>query len=198
MLQYIIDWSFLLIFNNQAGDLQRSAINEFRYNASFFDALEIGGSEEIKYIRKALANDPKANFYEVDDSQRLTNKPNHRGYSPLYIACKNANIELLKVLIDFKANPYQLCNVFYFFENLNLSFIIKITSKYRESILTVAARWGHMEILTFLLTNKFNWSEKELKRAFESSLNKDSQKLIRQKLDKFKKPLLGRLFACAV
>ena len=34
------------------------------------------------------------NFYESDDPQRLANKPNHRGYSPLYIACKNANFEV--------------------------------------------------------------------------------------------------------
>lgn len=87
--------------------MNREALDSFRDNSDFFKALEIAGKRELAVIRRALVNDPKEysnqienifylnrNFYDTDSPQRLVNRPNHRGYTPLYIACKNGNIEV--------------------------------------------------------------------------------------------------------
>ena len=34
-------------------------------------------------------------MYDDDSIHRITNKPNPQGYTPLYIACKNGNLEVL-------------------------------------------------------------------------------------------------------
>ena len=33
-------------------------------------------------------------IYSDDDKARLTNKQDHRGYTPLYVACKNGNLKV--------------------------------------------------------------------------------------------------------
>ena len=33
-------------------------------------------------------------MYDEDSIERITNKPNPQGYTPLYIACKNGNLDV--------------------------------------------------------------------------------------------------------
>jgi len=163
-------------------EMHKEALDSFRDNSDFFNALEIAGKRELAMIRRALINDPKENFYDEDSPQRLVNRPNHRGYTPLYIACKNGNIELLKLLIEFKANPYQLC---------------KISSKQRESVLKVAVRWGHFDIVEYLLSPKFDdWPEKELRSAYEEANSSQMKRILKDRVEKLKRPFLQRFFSC--
>ena len=85
----------------------------FRNQLSFFKALEVGSEEDLNLIRYMLGNDPKAyeigsyngliwfnsNLYDGANPERLANKPDHRGYTPLYIACKNGNLEVYKDIL---------------------------------------------------------------------------------------------------
>jgi hypothetical protein len=85
------------------------ALSEFRDQTAFFEALQIASKKDLVNIRATLMKDPKENYYDAESPHRLANKPNYKGYTPLYIACKNGHLELVRLLIEFKANPYQLC-----------------------------------------------------------------------------------------
>jgi hypothetical protein len=163
-------------------EMYNDALNEFREQTAFFEALQIASTLDLTRIRATLMNDPKENFYDAESPFRLANKPNHKGYTPLYIACKNGHLELVKLLIEFKANPYQLC---------------KISPKEKESVLIVAARWGHIDILKYLLSDKFIWPQKELKKACKEAQNNQTKKVIKMFIEKNKSPLLERIFACS-
>jgi hypothetical protein len=163
-------------------EMYNDALNDFREQTAFFEALQIASKMDLIRIRATLTNDPKENFYDPESPYRLANKPNHKGYTPLYIACKNGHLELVKLLIEFKANPYQLC---------------KISPKDKESIIIVAARWGHIDILKYLLSDKFIWPQKELKKACKEALNNQTKKVIKIFIEKNKSPLLERIFSCS-
>lgn len=58
------------------------------------------------------------------DPERLINKPNHEGRTPLYLACLHGNFEvssyffanvifakLVKVLLEYQGNPHSLSKV---------------------------------------------------------------------------------------
>jgi hypothetical protein len=55
-------------------------------------------------------------------------------------------------------------------------------------------RWGHINVVSFLLESKFSWTTKELKRAFENATNKEIRNLLKEKLGKSKKSLFTKLF----
>lgn len=58
-----------------------------------------------------------SNMYEPDSVHRLANKPNHKGYTPLYIACKNGNLE---VQILYKCNIYLIFSLLSYCWNTRL------------------------------------------------------------------------------
>jgi len=163
-----------------ANQLQSHVLREFRDQSTFFQALERSSASDIAFIQTALESDPRENLYDEDSTQRITNKPNTQGYTPLYVASKNGNIQLLKILLDHRANPYQHC----------------YTSKNdKQTILSVASRWGHLNIVQFLLSNKFMWPSKDLKKAYEQAANKEVKALIKTELDKDKKSFFKRLLS---
>ena len=41
---------------------------------------------------------------DLDDPEHLINHCNQYGYTPMYIAAKNGNLEVLKLLVENKAN----------------------------------------------------------------------------------------------
>jgi len=155
------------------------ALDKFRDHSAFFELLDSAGKKEIPVIKSILLSDPKENLYDPESADRLANKPNFRGYSPLYIACKNGNLELVKVLLDFKANPFQLC---------------KISPKQKESILVVAARWGHLDVVKHLLNDKFTWPDKEIKKAHDETSSTQTKRFLKTQIDMNKKPFFKRLF----
>jgi len=48
---------------------------------------------------------------EPNDPQHLLNKTNSQGWSPLYIAAKYGNLNVVKLLIENKANYKLKCRV---------------------------------------------------------------------------------------
>ena len=85
-----------------------------------------------------LTNDPYRHIRSLDNPMSLVNKRDGRGYTPLYMAAMNGNLQLLKYLLNHEADPYIHSSI----ENQD-----------SENILTVASRWGHLAIVEYLLKN---------------------------------------------
>jgi hypothetical protein len=162
--------------------IHNDALDSFRDQHVFFEALESASKKDLPLIKKILQKDPKANLYDADSPYRLANKPNHRGYTPLYVACKNGNLDLVRLLIEHQANPYQLINV---------------GPNMKESILLVAARWGHIELMKYLTGSNFMWSEKELRRAYKEAMGSHAKKHMKLHIQKNSKSFFGRFFSCS-
>jgi ankyrin repeat protein len=76
----------------------------------------------------------------------MVNKRNSHGQTPLYVCCKNGNFDMLRFLIDNKADVY----------------IKSIVGAEEETILAVASRWSHLKIVRFLL-DEYKWKQGDLK-----------------------------------
>jgi ankyrin repeat protein len=83
----------------------------------------------------------------------LVNKPNRMNQTPLYLACRNGNLSVVKFLIEQQADPHILSNV---------------DEEEKESTLQVAVRWNHRHLVVYLLGN-FSWSEREIRDAIRVS-----------------------------
>jgi hypothetical protein len=59
-----------------------------------FKSIERGSEEDIEFVISCLKQDHRSNMYEADSVYRLANKPNHKGYTPLYVACKNGHLNV--------------------------------------------------------------------------------------------------------
>lgn len=162
-------------------EIEAKALGMFRNQLSFFKALEVGSEEDLLFIRDMLGNDPKANLYDAANPERLANKPDHRGYTPLYVACKNGNLELVKLLIQFQANPYQTCQV---------------TKKENESIISVAARWSHLELIKYFLSEDFIWDEAELRKVYNETEGDEIKRIICTQMVPRKKSCWSQIFPC--
>lgn len=118
-------------------------------------------------MKAILENDPKRYIRVKSDPLHLINKKNTHGQSPLYIASKNGNLEVLKFLLDNEAN----------FDHS--PFIVE-EENFTETPLQAACRWGHKDIVSFLLT-RFKFTMEELENCLNSTENKEILKLLRQK-----------------
>jgi len=148
-----------------------NALREFGERSAYFQALERGSDQDYKLILEFIDKDPKRFLYDADDPERLCNKPNTSGQIPLYVACKNGHLKIVQLLLEQKANPFQMSQV---------------EPKLEESILAVAARWSHLSIIEFLLT-KIEWPNKHLKQAISYSQNEHITDLLKRKVKKTNK-----------
>jgi flagellin-specific chaperone FliS len=75
-------------------------IDEINNIKDFFSALYQGSPEDILYIKNILKNDPKKNLRGPKDLTRMGNITNFNKEFPLYIASKNNNIKIIKILYE--------------------------------------------------------------------------------------------------
>lgn len=64
-----------------------------------------GDLESIKKIDILCENDPNF-YYDDEDERRLINFSDDWNRTPLYIACENGNLELVKSLLDLRASLF--------------------------------------------------------------------------------------------
>jgi len=57
-------------------------------------------------------------------------------------------------------------------------------------------RWGHFDIVKYLLDARFDWPERELRVAYLEAKNSEMKKILKDQLEKTKRPFLKRIFSC--
>lgn len=80
------------------------ALNDVRRHQRFLKAVERGTPEDLKIIKEELANDPYRFLRLSNHPLSLVNKRNNSEQTPLYVACKNANYDVAKLLLDSGAD----------------------------------------------------------------------------------------------
>lgn len=108
--------------------------------------------EDMQLIKKLLERDPKRHMYEVTNPNHMINRENSFGLRPLYIACLHGHLEVVKTLLSIGADPKLLSTT-------------NIDTREQESILQLAARWSHLQILNFLLNGEIKWKNQEIQLA---------------------------------
>lgn len=147
----------------------RLALKDLRREQIFSNCVNRGNQEDLDQIKIELINDPYQLIQASSHPFALINKRNKDGLTPLYIACRNGNYEVVKCLLEENAD-----------------FLIdSVVENETESNLEVAVRWGHTNIVLELA--KYKWPKKVLKRARE--LTKDPKILSILKNPKKKKHL---------
>ena len=132
-----------------------TALKDLRREQSFLKCVERGHGEDLDQIKIELHDDPYRILRDSSHPLALINKRNQDGLTPLYIACRNGNYEVVKCLLD-----------------QNADFLINSSvEKETESNLEVAVRWGHLKIVSELLKHK--WPKDVLSKA--RRLTKDSK-----------------------
>jgi hypothetical protein len=123
------------------------AIKELRRQQIFESSVQRGGPEDIQQILIEIENDPYKLLRNPGHPFALINKRNSKGQTPLYIACKNGNFQLVELFLKLEADHVLTSTV----------------DGEEETCLEVAIRWRHIEIVKLLLTK--SWTEKVIKKA---------------------------------
>ena len=125
------------------------ALDDVRQQDRFFDLVQRGGERDIPVLLKEIEQDPKRHFYDRSSPHHLINKKNRMNQTPLYLACRNGNLSVVKFLLSQQADPHILSEV---------------DEEEKETPLQVAIRWNHKQVLHYLLES-VKWSEREIRAA---------------------------------
>lgn len=123
------------------------AIKEIRRQQTFEDSVQRGGPEDIQQILIEIENDPYRLLRNPNHPYALINKRNGKGQTPLYIACKNGNVELVRLLVRLGADYTMTSTV----------------DGEEETCLEVAIRWRHIEVVKILMSK--DWDCRVMKKA---------------------------------
>lgn len=123
------------------------AINDLRREQNIQKYVERGRLEDLELIKIELNDDPYKLLRNASHPHALINKRNSNGQTPLYVACKNGNLEVVKLLLGENAD-YLLTS---------------LVDSEEETNLEVAARWRHKKVIEELLKKK--WPKKVLEKA---------------------------------
>lgn len=81
-------------------------IDYFRKVRRFFEYASRGQPKDVRRMIKELTNDTKKHMWSKNDPQHLINIKNIYGQTPLYVACKYGNLNIVKLLVERDANVY--------------------------------------------------------------------------------------------
>jgi len=96
-------------------------------------------------MQKEMQRDFKKHMWGNGDPHHLLNKKNQFGHTPLTVAAKNGNLNIVAFLLEEGANPHLTCGD-------------------GENLLQVAARWDMFSIVSYLI-EKVEWSAEEVGAA---------------------------------
>jgi hypothetical protein len=142
------------------------AIDEHRRNEMLFEAIMRGGKLDCIEIGKILDDDPKRYIRSRNDPDALQNRPNSKGLRPIYEASKYGNLDVVQLLLDYGADP-RLTSA--------------VSDIEHENALDVACRWGHGNIVGWLL-GAAKWSKRELKSAADVCMNSELQRTVKARI----------------
>ena len=138
------------------------AIKDHRRQEILFSCVERGSSEDLLQIQKELSDDPYRYLHCGSHPFSLVNKRHiATNQTPLYVAAKHGNIEVVKLLVEQGADHL----------------ITSLVEGGQETSLEVSSRWGHVKVIEYLV-NHCNWPEKIKKRANRYSHVGEIKKLL--------------------
>jgi hypothetical protein len=68
--------------------------------------LTRGSPQDIQKVRFFILNDPKKHMYDPGSQQLVCNRMDVNGKTPLYVACREGNLELVRTLVECEADPF--------------------------------------------------------------------------------------------
>lgn len=71
-----------------------------------FEIVERGSRKDCKRLVYELKYDLKGQMFERSDPCHVINFKNLFGQTPLYVAAKNGNLDIVSLLISERANPH--------------------------------------------------------------------------------------------
>ena len=137
------------------------ALKDLRREQSLHRCVERGNPEDLDTIKLEIEQDPYRLLRNSTHPLALINKRNAQGQTPMYIACKNGNLEVVILLLEENAD-YLLSSM---------------VDSEEESNLEVAVRWGHHKVAQILL--KKNWPKIILNKARKLFINPEMEELFR-------------------
>ena len=99
----ILSWSSL--------NLTKCALDDVRKIDRFFELIQEGGDKNIQKLLEELENDPKKHIYDRKNPNHLINRPNRLEQTPVYVACRNGNLSIVKFLLEQEADPHLKSSV---------------------------------------------------------------------------------------
>ena len=143
-------------------------VDSIKRKVDFYEACASGLQSDIPFLLDSIKTDSMRNLYEKGNPRLLVNAKNEKGESPLSIAIKNNNLEVVKLLIENGANIKETSH--------------NETEK-SETLLEIATRWNLPEVVQLLLTNA-KWTDEELKEAIKKNSGKQVKKMLKDELKK--------------
>lgn len=142
------------------------AIRDLRREQSLFGCVEKGGAEELQIIEKLLDEDPYKFVLTIQHPFNLINKRDKEGHTPLYVASKNGNADVVALLLSKGADHALLSQI----------------GNDEESCLEVAARWGHGKVLEELM--RVQWRYETVKKAMQVACSSKIRDVLRKRKQK--------------
>ncbi|EWS71980.1 ankyrin repeat protein (macronuclear) [Tetrahymena thermophila SB210] len=146
----------------------KQAFDEIRRKEKMSFLCERGSEEDIKCIKQLLETDPRKYLRDTKDPEHFLSSRNVKGLTPIYIACKNGNLEVVKFLIK---------------SNCNYMVTSKIQKQLEETPFETALRWNHVEICKFML-EKCIFEDKYLISCLPLCQNQSMKTIIESKIKK--------------
>ena len=82
----------------------QQAFDNHKTEELFYRTIEKGDPNEIFIITKIIDADPYKFLRPVSHPDSIFNRKNRLGYTPLYIACRNGNLEYVEFFLKNEAN----------------------------------------------------------------------------------------------
>jgi len=157
----------------------KQALDDVRLYDRFYDLVSRGHKKDIAKLKVELERDPRKYMRDRKDPEHLINKKNRLKQTPIYVACKHGNFEMVQFLLTEQADPHILSNV---------------ADNEKENILQVTARWKHIKVFDYLMEN-VEWSKEEIKAVARSKGNSPE---INRMIAVYSKAKFGFCFNCCL
>lgn len=147
-------------------------MDSFKDNMRFYDLVESASDQDCTEVAKIIKEHPSYVMYERGDPKLLVNRQNLKGHIPVEVAIRNNNVKMLKLLMENGAT-------------LKPPKSKSIIANSSDSLLELACRWGFSDMAYIIRVA--DWSEEELRHALESTDNKETRRLLKEKIKSIRK-----------
>jgi len=162
-------------------DYAKDAFEDIRRKTLFTECASVGSPNHKQAMRKLILDDPRRYILSSEDPDHLINTKDTNGHTPLYIAAKNGNLEVVKLLIESNANPL-------------ITSQISSRSRQSDTALETAVKWNHLNIAQYLL-EKDLYPKTLVRKCLKLTTNKSMRSLLEKKLG-IKTKSHSSVFAC--